>query len=93
MTSYIGDANQVIHSSLQTVAKKFPKTFSREIEWLIHPIVLLMNDIKKTVASKAKATLETMCFTCGNKDLIGSGKQKQLCDNVSWGRVRLVWHG
>merc|ERR1719223_276637 len=30
-----------------------------------------MNDIKASVKSKAKDCVETMCFTCGNKDLIG----------------------
>lgn len=65
-------AKELAIEIVESMAKKFPTTFAREIEWLIQPIVLLMNDIKKTVAAKAKGCLETMCFTCGNKDLIGS---------------------
>ncbi|CAD7944084.1 unnamed protein product [Amoebophrya sp. A120] len=57
---------------VEKFAKKHPKAFAREIEWIIQPIVLLMNDIKKEVKAKAKDTLNTVCFTCGNKDLIGS---------------------
>lgn len=53
-------------------AKKFPKALAREIEWLVHPIGHLMNDIKKEVKKKATQVMENMCFCCGNKDLIGS---------------------
>ncbi len=53
-------------------SQRCPKSLAREIEWLIQPVVLLMNDIKASVKSKAKKTMEAMCFCCGNKDLIGS---------------------
>lgn len=65
-------AKELAIEIVQMIAEKYPKTFSREIEWVIDPIVLLMNDIKKSVAAKAKKCLEIMCYTCGNKDLIGS---------------------
>jgi elongation factor 3 len=53
-------------------SKKAPKSLAREIEWIVQPIVHLVNDIKASVKSKAKACLEAMCYCCGNKDIIGS---------------------
>lgn len=47
-----------------------PKAISREIEWLISDLAFLMNDIKASVKTKAKAAIVALCNTCGNKDLI-----------------------
>jgi len=52
--------------------KKAPKALAREIYWVIQPVVLLMNDVKASVKTRAKACLEAMCYCCGNKDIIGS---------------------
>jgi len=57
-------------------AEKNPKPFAREIEWIIQPVALLMNDIKASVKSRAKDTMVAMALTCGNKDLIGDEAAK-----------------
>lgn len=57
---------------VQAFAQKNEKAFAREISWIVQPIVLLMNDIKASVKTKAKECLTAVCYTCGNKDIIGS---------------------
>lgn len=39
---------------VEMIAKKYPQTFAYEIDWTVDPMVMLMNDVKKTVAAKAK---------------------------------------
>lgn len=41
-------------------SKKYPRSLAREIEWIIQPIVMLMNDVKASVKSKAKEALEVI---------------------------------
>jgi len=52
-----------------TFAKKYPESLSLEIEWLVHPLSILMNDIKKEVKEKAKAAMTQVALCSGNKDL------------------------
>jgi elongation factor 3 len=50
-------------------AKKYPESLSLEIEWLVHPLSILMNDIKKEVKDKAKTAMTHVASCSGNKDL------------------------
>jgi elongation factor 3 len=50
-------------------AKKFPESVALEIEWLVHPISILMNDIKKDVKEKAKDAMTAVASCSGNQDL------------------------
>jgi len=50
-------------------AKKFPKSIAPEIEWIVHPLSVLMNDIKKEVKEKAKAAMTAVTQCSGNQDL------------------------
>merc|ERR1719379_3128909 len=50
-------------------AKKFPESVALEIEWLVHPISILMNDIKKDVKDKAKNAMTAVAGCSGNQDL------------------------
>merc|ERR1719463_501530 len=40
-----------------------------EIEWLVHLLSFLMNDVKKDVKQKAKAAMTAIAQCSGNKDL------------------------
>jgi len=50
-------------------AKKYPESLALEIEWLVHPLSILMNDIKKDVKEKAKAAMSVVTQCSGNQDL------------------------
>jgi elongation factor 3 len=50
-------------------ARNHPESLSLEIEWLVHPLSILMNDIKKEVKEKAKAAMTQVALCSGNKDL------------------------
>merc|ERR1712190_238370 len=50
-------------------AKKFPQSIAPEIEWIVHPLSVLMNDIKKDVKEKAKAAMTAVTQCSGNQDL------------------------
>ena len=50
-------------------AKKFPESLALEIEWLVHPLSILMNDIKKEVMEKAAAAMTAVAACSGNQDL------------------------
>jgi elongation factor 3 len=50
-------------------AKKFPQSIAPEIEWIVHPLSVLMNDIKKDVKEKAKAAMTAVAQCSGNQDL------------------------
>merc|ERR1719262_2161590 len=50
-------------------AKKYPESLSLEIEWLVHPLSILMNDVKKEVRDKAKAAMTAVTSCSGNQDL------------------------
>merc|ERR1712190_719910 len=50
-------------------AKKFPQSLAPEIEWIVHPLSILMNDIKKEVKEKAKTAMTAVAQCSGNQDL------------------------
>merc|ERR1719238_1462566 len=50
-------------------AKKYPESLALEIEWIVHPLSVLMNDIKKDVKEKAKAAMTAVTQCSGNQDL------------------------
>merc|ERR1719443_651052 len=50
-------------------ARKHPESLSLEIEWLVQPLSILMNDIKKEVKEKAKAAMTQVALCSGNQDL------------------------
>jgi len=50
-------------------AKKFPESLALEIEWLVHPLSILMNDIKKDVKDSAKNAMTAVTSCSGNQDL------------------------
>merc|ERR1712190_182048 len=50
-------------------AKKFPQSIAPEIEWIVHPLSVLMNDIKKDVKEKAKTAMTAVAQCSGNQDL------------------------
>jgi len=50
-------------------AKSFPESLALEIEWLVHPLSILMNDIKKEVKDKAKCAMTEVTSCSGNQDL------------------------
>lgn len=50
-------------------ANKYPESLALEIEWLVHPLSILMNDIKKDVKDKAKAAMTAVTSCSGNQDL------------------------
>jgi len=54
---------------LAAFAKKHPESMALEIEWLVHSLSILMNDIKKDVKEKAKAAMVNVSQCSGNKDL------------------------
>jgi elongation factor 3 len=54
---------------IRDFAKKFPESLALEIEWLVHPLSILMNDIKKDVKDKAKDAMTAVTSCSGNQDL------------------------
>lgn len=50
-------------------ANKFPESLALEIEWLVHPLSILMNDVKKEVKEKAKCAMMAVAACSGNQDL------------------------
>merc|ERR1719359_1276516 len=54
---------------LAAFAKQHPESMALEIEWLVHSLSILMNDIKKEVKEKAKAAMINVSQCSGNKDL------------------------
>merc|ERR1712190_300071 len=50
-------------------AKKFPQSIAPEIEWIVHPLSILMNDIKKEVKEKAKTAMTAVTACSMNQDL------------------------
>jgi elongation factor 3 len=54
---------------IQDFASKFPESLALEIEWLVHPLSILMNDIKKDVKEKAKNAMTAVASCSGNQDL------------------------
>jgi hypothetical protein len=54
---------------IRDFAKKFPESLALEIEWLVHPLSILMNDIKKDVKDKAKDAMTAVASCSGNQDL------------------------
>merc|ERR1719238_925733 len=67
-------------------AKKYPESLALEIEWLVHPLSILMNDIKKDVKDKAKRAMSAVASCSGNKDLEKFGacivKAQEAAKNV-----------
>jgi len=56
-------------SIVKDFATTNPLSVSREIEWLVSPISLLMNDVKASVKEKAKSAMLAVVDCSGNKDL------------------------
>merc|ERR1719174_1194624 len=54
---------------LAAFAKQYPESMALEIEWCVHSLSILMNDIKKEVCTKAKAAMVAVSQCSGNKDL------------------------
>jgi len=50
-------------------AEKFPQSLALEIEWLVHPLSILMNDIKKDVCESAGKAMTAVAACSGNQDL------------------------
>jgi len=67
-------------------AAKHPESLALEIEWLVHPLSVLMNDIKKDVKDKAKRAMSAVASCSGNKDLEKFGacivKAQEAAKNV-----------
>merc|ERR1719463_1021626 len=57
-----------------------------EIEWLVHPLSVLMNDLKKDVKENAKKAMTAVTGCSGNKDLEKFGacivKAQEAAKNV-----------
>jgi hypothetical protein len=58
---------------VEKFAKDHPECISHEIEWLVSPISFLMNDIKASVKTKAKAAMVAIVACSGNQDLANFG--------------------
>jgi elongation factor 3 len=54
---------------IKSFAKKFPESMALEIAWLVHPLSILMNDIKKDVKDAAKNAMTAVASCSGNQDL------------------------
>jgi len=67
-------------------AEQFPESVALEIEWLVHPLSVLMNDLKKDVKEKAKKAMTQVTGCSGNKDLEKFGacivKAQEAAKNV-----------
>merc|ERR1719420_1130689 len=50
-------------------AKMYPESMALEIEWCVHLLSILMNDVKKEVQEKAAAAMVSVSQCSGNKDL------------------------
>jgi len=50
-------------------AEKFPESMALEIEWLVHPLSIIMNDVKKEVKEAAKNAMTAVASCSGNQDL------------------------
>merc|ERR1719327_2418436 len=53
----------------ESFAKKHPESMAMEIEWLVHLLSFLMNDVKKDVKQKATDAMVNVSQCSGNKDL------------------------
>jgi hypothetical protein len=63
------EVKSVACDAIASFAKKYPSSMALEIEWLVHSLSILMNDIKKEVKDKAKAAMVNVSQCSGNKDL------------------------
>merc|ERR1719174_2156716 len=67
-------------------AEQHPESVALEIEWLVHPLSVLMNDLKKDVKEKAKKAMTVVTSCSGNKDLEKFGacivKAQEAAKNV-----------
>merc|ERR1719162_1108810 len=72
---------------VEKFAKDHPECISHEIEWLVSPISFLMNDIKASVKTKAKAAMVAIVACSGNQDLANFGgtivRAQESLKNVS----------
>merc|ERR1719174_453247 len=68
-------------------AEQHPESVALEIEWLVHPLSVLMNDLKKDVKEKAKKAMTVVTSCSGNKDLEKFGscivKAQEAAKNVT----------
>lgn len=63
------DTKAVACELVTSFAGKFPESTALEIEWLVHPLSILMNDIKAPVKAAAKVAMTAVAACSGNKDL------------------------
>jgi len=50
-------------------AQAYPESLALEIEWLVHPLSILMNDLKANVKAAAKDAMIAVANCTGNRDL------------------------
>merc|ERR1719232_2256509 len=55
--------------AVTSFAEKHPESTALEIEWIVFPLSLLMNEAKKNVKDAAKAAMTVVASCSGNKDL------------------------
>merc|ERR1719487_10050 len=71
----------------ESFAKKHPESMALEIEWLVHLLSFLMNDVKKDVKQKATDAMTAVAQCSGNKDLEKFGacivKAQEAAKNVA----------
>jgi len=63
------DTKTVACDLVTAFATKFPQSVGLEIEWIVHPLCILMNDIKAPVKAAAKAAMTAVAACSGNRDL------------------------
>merc|ERR1719272_2190321 len=54
---------------MSNFALKLPESMALEIEWCVHLLSILMNDIKKEVKQKAAVAMKNVTQCSGNRDL------------------------
>jgi len=54
---------------VSSFAEKFPESLALEIEWLVHPLSILMNALKATVKAAAKDAMIRVAGCTLNRDL------------------------
>jgi len=63
------EVKQVACEVLADFARQHPESMALEIEWCVHLLSILMNDIKKEVKQKAMIAMSVVTQCSGNKDL------------------------
>jgi elongation factor 3 len=74
LSSAAKPATKIVACDLVTAfAAKFPQSVALEIEWLVHPLGILMKDIKAPVRTAARHALTAIIACSGNGDLVRFG--------------------